>query len=67
MAVGEWVQKNKIVFLAIALSLMTLSFGAAIYEFKKKDNLTGLIVFSFALVITASLLSYNKIRYGYFI
>jgi len=67
MAIGEWIQNHKIVFFAGALSLMTMSLVAAIQEKKKKGKNTGLIIFGIALVITSALLSYNKIRYGYFI
>ena len=45
---------------------MTLSLISAIQEKRKKDKNTGLVIFASALLITTALLSYNKIRYGYF-
>jgi hypothetical protein len=66
MALGGWLQSHKGLFLTVALSLMTLSFISAIREKKKTGKNTGLVIFASALLITAGLLSYNKIRYGYF-
>jgi hypothetical protein len=66
VAVGRWITGHKWLFLSIALSLMTLSLISAIHEKRKHGKDTGLIVFATALLITAALLSYNKIRYGYF-
>ena len=47
--------------------MMTLSLFSAIQEKRKKQRNTGLIAFGLALAITVFLLSYNKIKYGYFI
>jgi len=40
---------------------------SAIQEKKKTGKRTGLIIFIVALVITGALLSYNKIKNGYFL
>ena len=66
-AMSRWIQGHKEVFFAVALSLMTLSLFSAIREKKVHGKNTGLIIFSGALVITATLLSYNKVKYGYFL
>lgn len=47
--------------------MMTLSLIAAVREKRTKGKNTGLAAFGAALVITVFLLSYNKIRYGFFI
>jgi hypothetical protein len=47
--------------------MMTLSLLSAIREKRRKQKNTGLIVFGVALVITALLLGYNRVKYGYFI
>ncbi|MDB4285639.1 hypothetical protein N9903_01900 [bacterium] len=66
-AVSRWIQTHKLTFFSIALSMMALSLFSAINERRKKQKNTGLIAFGLALLITAFLLSYNKIKYGYFI
>ena len=63
---GSWMKSHKGLFLTVALSLMTLSLISAIQEKRKKGKNTGLVIFASALLITTALLSYNKIRYGYF-
>jgi len=45
---------------------MGLSLTSAVRDKIKKGNNTGLIIFSFAFVVTLALLFYNKIMYGYF-
>jgi len=67
LALGRWIQTHKLTFFSIALSLMALSLFSAIQEKRKKRGNTGLIAFGLALVISAFLLSYNKIVYGYFL
>lgn len=47
--------------------MMTLSLVSAVREKRIKGKNTGLAAFGAALVITIFLLSYNKIRFGYFI
>jgi len=64
---SNWIKNHKEVFLAFAIILMVLSLTSAVRDKIKKDNNTGLIIFSFAFVVTLSLLFYNKIMYGYFI
>ena len=64
---GNWITDHKEIFLTGAILLMTLSFAAAIHEKRKKGKNSGLLFFSIALVITTLLLTYNKIKYGYFI
>jgi len=66
-AVSRWIQTHKLTFFAIALSMMALSLFSAIQEKRKKQKNTGLIAFGLALAITVFLLSYNKLKYGYFI
>jgi len=60
---GNWIKSHKEVFLAFAIFLMVLSLTSAVKEKVKKDDNTGLIIFSFAFVVTLSLLFYNKIMY----
>jgi len=64
---SNWIKNHKEVFLAFAIILMGLSLTSAVRDKIKKNNNTGLIIFSFAFVVTLSLLFYNKIMYGYFI
>jgi len=64
---GTWLKSHKEIFLTVALLLMTLSFVSAVQEKMKKGKNTGLVIFFIASTITVSLLSYNKIKYGYFI
>jgi len=45
---------------------MSFSLFQAVKEKKKTGKSTGLILFAIALTATASLLSYTKLRYGYF-
>ena len=66
-AVSRWMQSHKLTFLSIALSMMTLSLVSAIREKRNKGKNAGLIAFGAALIISAILLSYNKIKYGFFI
>ncbi|HKI44414.1 MAG TPA: hypothetical protein VKA08_03675 [Balneolales bacterium] len=66
MVFGDWIQEQKTIFLVTALSLIVFSFGAAIHEKIKKGKNTGLIGFSIALMLSASVFGYNKIKYGYF-
>jgi hypothetical protein len=65
--VSRWIQTHKLTFFSIAISMMTLSLFSAIHEKRKKQKNTGLIAFGLALAITAILLSYNKVKHGYFI
>ena len=67
VAMGRWIQTHKETFLAIAISLMALSLFTAVREKKRTGKNTGLITFAMAFAIAALLLSYTKIRYGYFI
>ena len=64
---SRWIQTHKLTFLAIALSMITLSLFSAINEKRKKKTNTGLIAFGFAMAITVFLLSYNKLKYGFWI
>ena len=66
-AVSRWIQTHKLTFFAIAISMMTLSLLSAINEKRKKNTNTGLIAFGLAMAITAFLLGYNKVKYGFFI
>ena len=54
-------------FFSLAIAMMSLSLFSAVREKRRKGKNAGLVAFATALVITALLLSYNKIRYGYFI
>jgi hypothetical protein len=65
-AVSRWIQTHKLTFFSIALSMMTLSLVSAIRDKRKRGKNTGLIAFGSALLITAILLGYNKVRYGFF-
>jgi hypothetical protein len=47
--------------------MMALSLFSAINEKKKKNKNTGLIAFGLAMAITAFLLSYNRIKYGFWL
>ena len=67
IAVSRWLQSHKVLFLSVALSMMTLSLLSAVREKRTKGKNTGLVAFGAALAITVFLLSYNKIRYGFFI
>jgi hypothetical protein len=64
---GRWVQTHKGAFLIGAGALMSLSLYVAIREKKKDCQNTGLIFFGLALLVTISLITYTKIRYGYII
>jgi len=65
--VSRWIQTNKLTFFTIALSMMALSLFSAINEKRKKNKNTGLIAFGLAITVTGFLLSYNKIKYGFWI
>jgi hypothetical protein len=47
--------------------MMTLSLVSAIREKRNKGKNTGLIAFGAALIISVFLLSYNKVKYGFFL
>jgi hypothetical protein len=66
-AVSRWIQTHKLTFLSIAISMMALSLFSAIQEKRKRQKNTGLIAFGLALAVTAFLLAYNKMQYGFFI
>jgi len=64
---SRWIQAHKLTFFSLAIAMMSLSLFSAVREKRRKGKNAGLVAFATALVITALLLSYNKIRYGYFI
>ena len=66
-AVSRWIQTHKLTFFSIAISMMTLSLFSAVQEKRKKQKNTGLVAFGLALFITAFLLAYNKMKYGFFL
>ena len=63
---GQWLQSHKKLFLASAVFMLSLSLFSAVHEKKKQDANTGLIIFAIVAALTLALLSYNKIRFGYF-
>jgi hypothetical protein len=66
-AVSRWIQTHKLTFFSIAVSMMALSLCSAVNEKRKKNSNTGLIAFGLAVAVTTFLLTYNKLKYGFFI
>ena len=66
LGLGGWIQGHKVWFLTAALGLISVSIFMAIRERKRTGRNTGLVVAAFALLLTLSLLAYNRLRYGYF-